>query len=59
MGTRIEVSPAAFKVAHRIGELLQSNPASPQAVPGCALVVDYGGEKTFGYSFRVSDTTTA
>lgn len=58
VGTRIEVSPSAFKVARRIGELLQSNPDAPQSVPGCALIVDYGAEKTFGYSFRVSSLST-
>ena len=54
VGTRIEVSPSAFKIARRIGELLHSDPESQQSVRGCALIVDYGGDRTFGHSFRVS-----
>lgn len=53
VGARIEVSPSAFKVARRIGELLQSDSEAPNNVPGSALIVDYGHEKTFGSSFRV------
>lgn len=41
----IEVSHASFKVARKIGEVLGGK--------GCALIVDYGGEKAYGDSFRV------
>ena len=44
--TPIEVSHASFKVARKIGEVLGGK--------GCALIVDYGGEKAYGDSFRVS-----
>lgn len=53
VGSRIEVSPSAFKIAHRIGELLYSSQGGPADVSGCALVVDYGGDHAFGSSFRV------
>ena len=46
IGTRIEVSPLAFKIARRVGELVGEG--------GAALIMDYGGEKVFGDSFRVS-----
>lgn len=52
VGTQLEVSPGAFKAARRIGELLRGDPAAPRAVPGCALVVDYGGARSFTNSFR-------
>lgn len=54
VGSRIEVSPTAFKNAQMIGKLLQSNAESPADVPGSALIVDYGGDKVYGNSFRVS-----
>jgi len=44
VGSRVEISYTAFKVARKIGELLGPG--------GCALIVDYGGEKTYGDSFR-------
>jgi NADH dehydrogenase [ubiquinone] 1 alpha subcomplex assembly factor 7 len=50
IGARVEVSPAAFKIARKVGEVLcgQKSPG------GAALIVDYGGEKAFGNSLRVS-----
>ncbi|KAH7913507.1 S-adenosyl-L-methionine-dependent methyltransferase [Hygrophoropsis aurantiaca] len=45
VGTRIEVSAASMRTARRIGDLLASD-------GGCALVVDYGGDHTFGNSIR-------
>jgi NADH dehydrogenase [ubiquinone] 1 alpha subcomplex assembly factor 7 len=51
IGTRIEVSPSAFKIARQIGELLVGS--SIDSSGGAALIVDYGGEKAFGNSLRV------
>ncbi|KAF8697760.1 hypothetical protein AX14_001191 [Amanita brunnescens Koide BX004] len=48
LGSTVEVSPSSFKIAHKIGELL----ASPGSSGGCALVIDYGGDKAYGDSFR-------
>ncbi|KAL6301350.1 S-adenosyl-L-methionine-dependent methyltransferase [Sparassis latifolia] len=50
VGTRLEISPAAFKTARRIAELL--NPEDEGESGGCALIVDYGGDKAYGNSFR-------
>ncbi|PSS36776.1 hypothetical protein PHLCEN_2v1407 [Hermanssonia centrifuga] len=52
VGSRVEISPSAFKIAHRIGELLHSHNGTAEDVAGCALIVDYGGEKAYGSSFR-------
>ncbi|KAJ3489482.1 hypothetical protein NLI96_g2081 [Meripilus lineatus] len=49
VGSRIEISPAAFKIAYRLGQLVESN---SDKSTGCGLVVDYGGEKAYGSSFR-------
>lgn len=51
IGSRIEISPAAFKIAYRLGQLVELDADKPT---GCGLVVDYGGEKAYGNSFRVS-----
>lgn len=48
VGSRIEVSHTAFKVARTIAELLGSGETSR----GSALIVDYGHDKTCGDSFR-------
>ena len=48
--SRIEVSPVAFKIARKIGQVLGSGTTSR----GSALIVDYGGDKAYGDSFRVS-----
>ncbi|EIN09977.1 DUF185-domain-containing protein [Punctularia strigosozonata HHB-11173 SS5] len=50
-GSQLEVSPAAFKIAHKLGQLLTSQ-ANDKESAGCALVIDYGGDKAFGNSFR-------
>ena len=52
-GSRIEVSPASFKIARQIGGLLHDS-ADRAHTAGSALIVDYGGDKVFGSSFRVS-----
>ena len=51
VGSQIEVSPASFKAAHQIGELFKPSPEGDST--GCALIVDYGGDKVFSDSFRV------
>ncbi|EMD34005.1 hypothetical protein CERSUDRAFT_141431 [Gelatoporia subvermispora B] len=52
VGSRIEVSPASFKIMRQIGELVQTSESAGAAPAGCALIVDYGGEKAYGSSFR-------
>ncbi|KIJ66938.1 hypothetical protein HYDPIDRAFT_85910 [Hydnomerulius pinastri MD-312] len=51
VGSRVEVSGASVKIARQIGELIGG--AEDGKAGGCALVVDYGGEKVFGDSIRV------
>ncbi|KAH7884401.1 S-adenosyl-L-methionine-dependent methyltransferase [Phlebopus sp. FC_14] len=50
VGSRIEVSGASVKIARQISELIKGD--GPSAEGGCALVIDYGGERTFGSSLR-------
>ncbi|KAI0749705.1 S-adenosyl-L-methionine-dependent methyltransferase [Daedaleopsis nitida] len=50
--SRVEVSPAAFKTARQIGELLQDKGSDGARSAGSALIVDYGGDKVYGNSFR-------
>ncbi|OSX57637.1 hypothetical protein POSPLADRAFT_1155864 [Postia placenta MAD-698-R-SB12] len=52
VGSQVEVSPAAFKIARRIGELVRDPENAKDRSAGCALIVDYGGEKAYGSSFR-------
>ena len=52
----LEVSPTAFKVARKVGEILHSTQGGQENVTGCALIVDYGGDHSYGNSFRVSLT---
>lgn len=54
VGSQIEVSPASFKVAHQIGQLLKPvSQESSTSSTGSALIVDYGEDKTYSSSFRV------
>ena len=55
VGTRIEVSPASFKIARQIGELLHDKSDSSEGAhtAGSALIIDYGGDHVYGNSFRV------
>ncbi len=53
LSSTVEVSPSTFKIARKIGELLAS-PGESASSGGCALVIDYGGDKAYGDSFRVS-----
>ncbi|KAI0925513.1 hypothetical protein AcV5_008230 [Taiwanofungus camphoratus] len=52
IGTQIEVSPAASKVARKIGDLVHLQDSERTGSAGSALIVDYGGEKAYGGSFR-------
>ncbi|KAI0649421.1 DUF185-domain-containing protein [Trametes meyenii] len=52
VGSRIEVSPASFKIARRIAELLYDAETGGTQSAGNALIIDYGGEKVYGNSFR-------
>lgn len=58
IGATIEVSPASFKIARQVGELLSCTKDQNQeqntksSLGGCGLIVDYGGQKVFGDSFR-------
>ncbi len=54
-GSRIEVSPASCKIARQIGELLHDTVSDGSRSAGSALIVDYGGNKVYGNSFRVRD----
>ena len=57
-GSFLEVSPTAFRIAHRISQLLSNkNSADDKTtslVGGCGLIIDYGDDKAFANSFRVS-----
>ena len=55
-GSYLEVSPTAFRIAHRISQLLSNkNPEDKTtSLGGCGLIIDYGDDKAFGNSFRVS-----
>lgn len=48
VGSRMEISPACWEVARGVGKLLGG------AKGGAGLVVDYGDDKAFGRSWRVS-----
>ncbi|KAF9243450.1 S-adenosyl-L-methionine-dependent methyltransferase [Melanogaster broomeanus] len=50
VGSRIEVSGPSVKIARRIAELIRG--VEGGSAGGCALVIDYGGEKVFGNSLR-------
>ncbi|KAJ6561910.1 S-adenosyl-L-methionine-dependent methyltransferase [Mycena capillaripes] len=56
VGSRLEVSPLAFKTMRAVGELVCAgqNPDTQGPPPsrGCALIVDYGAAHAFSQSFR-------
>jgi len=56
VGSCLEVSPTAFRIAHKIGQLLSSENSGNEttSLGGCGLIIDYGGDKAFTDSFRVS-----
>lgn len=55
VGSRLEVSPAAFKLARQVAEVI--SPKGGSGAGGSALVVDYGGDYSFGSSLRVCHST--
>ncbi|XP_006459262.1 hypothetical protein AGABI2DRAFT_65768 [Agaricus bisporus var. bisporus H97] len=68
IGSFIEVSPAAFRIARQVAQLvsgttepeplIQHNhkhdvaPNTDESVGGCGLIIDYGGDQVYGDSFR-------
>ncbi|KIK10229.1 hypothetical protein K443DRAFT_126999 [Laccaria amethystina LaAM-08-1] len=63
VGSLIEVSPASFRTARQVGELLLGNVKnqegeSSRSPGGCGLIIDYGDDLVFGDSFRVSRLST-
>ena len=56
VGSFLEVSPTAFRIAHRIGQLLSNKNSEDKttSLGGCGLIIDYGDDKAFANSFRVS-----
>ncbi|RDX57085.1 DUF185-domain-containing protein [Lentinus brumalis] len=49
VGSRVEVSPGSFKIARQVAELLHEDGVRSA---GSALIVDYGGDRAYGNSFR-------
>jgi hypothetical protein len=60
VGSQIEVSPDAYRIARKVGELLQCGKEvdGKPSVGGCGLIVDYGGAKPFEDSLRVGSKVT-
>ena len=57
VGSFLEASPTAFRIAHRIGQLLSNKNSAEDkttSLGGCGLIIDYGDDKAFANSFRVS-----
>jgi NADH dehydrogenase [ubiquinone] 1 alpha subcomplex assembly factor 7 len=54
VGSRLEVSPPAFKIARKVGEIIAGDAnCEGGASGGCGLVIDYGDDKAFGDTLRV------
>jgi NADH dehydrogenase [ubiquinone] 1 alpha subcomplex assembly factor 7 len=47
VGSRMEISPASWEIARGVGKALAGDQG------GAGLIVDYGGDKAFGRSWRV------
>ncbi|KAI0701907.1 S-adenosyl-L-methionine-dependent methyltransferase [Cerioporus squamosus] len=52
VGSRVEVSPASFKIARQVAELLHEEGSDGVRSAGSALIVDYGSDRAYGNSFR-------
>lgn len=53
-GATVEVAPTSYLTAQHIGTVLRgSKDPNNEGVGGCAVIIDYGGDKAFGNSFRV------
>ena len=51
----MEIAQDSFKIARKVGELLAGGVKGDTAGPsGAGLIIDYGGETSYGQSFRVS-----
>ncbi|WRT65970.1 uncharacterized protein IL334_002921 [Kwoniella shivajii] len=50
VGSRVEIAQESFKIMRRAGELLGSG--HTKCGGGCGVVVDYGGDRAYGQSFR-------
>ncbi|KAA1467716.1 DUF185-domain-containing protein [Dentipellis sp. KUC8613] len=50
VGSRIEVSPASFQIARKVGEVIGGQASEKKK--GSALIIDYGDDKAVGNSFR-------
>lgn len=50
----MEISPACWEVARGFGKLLGAGGSDGGEVRGAGLIVDYGDDKAFGRSWRVS-----
>jgi len=48
VGSRLEISPASFRIARQVAELINSS----EGTGGSALIIDYGGNQSFGSSIR-------
>ncbi|KDR78957.1 hypothetical protein GALMADRAFT_244641 [Galerina marginata CBS 339.88] len=53
-GSFLEVSPMAFKIARKVGELLTAGQQAKDSptIGGCGLIIDYGGDTAYGDSLR-------
>ncbi|THH15964.1 hypothetical protein EW146_g4596 [Bondarzewia mesenterica] len=55
IGSRIEVSPVGYRIARKVGKLIGGRPDSDEEGRkelGSALIIDYGGDRAYGNSFR-------
>lgn len=55
IGAHVEVSPAAFKISRKVGEVLCVSDGCQSRPGGSGLIIDYGGQKVYGDSFRVGN----
>lgn len=53
IGSRVEASPVSYRLARKIAELLSAKDDNKRA-GGSALIIDYGDDRAYGNSFRVS-----
>lgn len=54
VGARLEIAQDSFKIMRKVGEVIGAS-AQDGKGGGAGLVVDYGGERPFESSFRVSN----
>lgn len=56
VGSRIEIAQDSFKIMRKVGQLLGGKDGKGQ---GAGLVIDYGGDKAYGTSFRVGSRASS